>query len=40
MIESLFHAGDLDFKEPELSALLELARRSRRCSSSTSSGRP
>jgi beta-glucosidase len=26
MIESLFHAGDLDFKEPELSALLELAR--------------
>jgi beta-glucosidase len=27
MIESLFHAGDLDFKEPELGALLELARR-------------
>ena len=26
MIESLFHAGDLDFKEPELSTLLELAR--------------
>jgi beta-glucosidase len=26
MLESLFHAGDLDFKEPELSALLELAR--------------
>jgi beta-glucosidase len=26
MVESLFHAGDLDFKEPELSALLELAR--------------
>ena len=25
-IESLFHAGDLDFKEPELSTLLELAR--------------
>ena len=25
MIESLFHAGDLDFKEPELSTLLELA---------------
>jgi beta-glucosidase len=27
MIEALFHAGELDFKEPELSALLELARR-------------
>jgi beta-glucosidase len=26
MMESLFHAGDLDFKEPELSTLLELAR--------------
>src|SRR4029453_9810087 len=26
LLESLFHAGDLDFKEPELSALLELAR--------------
>ena len=26
MLESLFHAGDLDFKEPELSTLLELAR--------------
>ena len=26
MIESFFHAGDLDFKEPELSTLLELAR--------------
>ena len=26
MIESLFHAGDLDFKEPELSTLLDLAR--------------
>ncbi len=26
MIESLFHAGDLTFDEPELSALLELAR--------------
>ena len=26
MLESFFHAGDLDFKEPELSALLELAR--------------
>jgi beta-glucosidase len=26
MIESLFHAGDLDFKEPDLSTLLELAR--------------
>jgi hypothetical protein len=26
MVESLFHAGDLDFKEPELSTLLELAR--------------
>jgi beta-glucosidase len=26
MIESLFHAGDLNFKEPELSALLDLAR--------------
>jgi beta-glucosidase len=26
MLESLFHAGDLDFKEPELSALLALAR--------------
>jgi beta-glucosidase len=25
-IESVFHAGDLDFKEPELSELLELAR--------------
>jgi len=25
-IEALFHAGDLDFKEPELSRLLELAR--------------
>jgi len=25
-IESVFHAGDLDFKEPELSQLLELAR--------------
>ena len=25
-IESLFHAGDLDFKEPELSQLLELVR--------------
>jgi beta-glucosidase len=25
MIESLFHAGDLDFKEPALSTLLELA---------------
>jgi beta-glucosidase len=27
MIETLFHAGDLDFKEPELGALLELAHR-------------
>ena len=27
MIESFFHAGDLDFKQPELDALLELARR-------------
>jgi beta-glucosidase len=27
MIESLFHAGDLDFKEPELGRLLELPRR-------------
>ena len=27
MIESLFHAGDLDFKEPELGVLLDLARR-------------
>ncbi len=26
MLESLFHAGDLDFKEPELSELLALAR--------------
>jgi beta-glucosidase len=26
MLESLFHAGDLDFKEPELSELLEFAR--------------
>jgi beta-glucosidase len=26
MIESFFHAGDLNFKEPELSALLDLAR--------------
>jgi beta-glucosidase len=26
MIESFFHAGDLNFKEPELSELLELAR--------------
>jgi beta-glucosidase len=26
LIESLFHAGDLDFKEPDLSELLELAR--------------
>jgi beta-glucosidase len=26
-IESVFHAGDLDFKEPELGQLLELARR-------------
>ena len=26
-IESVFHAGDLDFKEPELGELLELARR-------------
>ncbi len=25
LLESLFHAGDLDFKEPELSELLELA---------------
>ena len=25
MLESLFHAGDLDFKDPELSELLELA---------------
>ena len=27
MIESLFHAGDLDFKEPELGVLTDLARR-------------
>jgi beta-glucosidase len=27
MIESLFHAGDLDFKEPELETLLAVARR-------------
>jgi len=27
MIETLFHAGDLDFKLPELDALLDLARR-------------
>jgi beta-glucosidase len=27
MIEEIFHAGDLDFKQPELDALLELARR-------------
>ena len=27
MIETLFHAGDLDFKVPELDALLDLARR-------------
>jgi beta-glucosidase len=27
MIETFFHAGDLDFKEPELGALLDLARR-------------
>jgi beta-glucosidase len=27
MLESLFHAGDLDFKQPELDALLDLARR-------------
>jgi beta-glucosidase len=27
MIEKIFHAGDLDFKQPELDALLELARR-------------
>jgi beta-glucosidase len=26
MLESFFHAGDLDFKEPELATLLELAR--------------
>jgi beta-glucosidase len=26
-IESLFHAGDLDFKEPELGSLLDLSRR-------------
>ena len=40
MLESLFDAGDLDFKEPELSALLELARTVRWCSFSTSNGRP
>jgi beta-glucosidase len=27
LIESLFHAGDLDFKQPELDELLDLARR-------------
>jgi beta-glucosidase len=27
MLETFFHAGDLDFKQPELDALLELARR-------------
>jgi beta-glucosidase len=27
MIEAIFHAGDLDFKPPELDALLDLARR-------------
>lgn len=27
MIETLFHAGDLDFKEAELAALLDVARR-------------
>jgi beta-glucosidase len=27
MLESLFHAGDLDFEQPELDALLDLARR-------------
>ena len=40
-IEALFHAGDLDFKEPELSELLERSPApSRRCSFSTSTGRP
>ena len=27
MLETFFHAGDLDFKPPELDALLELAKR-------------